>query len=61
MNFKAQIAPKGIEFKPTEFMMSGKYCTILTVVSYPKFIQQGYLANLTNLSCIKIVAKHIPI
>ncbi len=61
MNLKAQIAPKGVEFKPTEFMMSGKYCTILTVVSYPKFISQGYLANLTNLSGIKVVAKHIPI
>ena len=61
MNIKAQIAPKGVEFKATEFMMSGKYCTILTIVSYPKFIQQGYLANLTNLSGIKIVAKHIPI
>ena len=61
MNLKAQIAPKGIEFKPTEFMMSGRYCTILTIVSYPKFIQPGYLANLTNLSGIKIVAKHIPI
>ena len=61
MNIKSQIAPKGVEFKPTEFMMSGKYCTIFTVVSYPKFIQQGYLANLTNLSGIKIVAKHIPI
>ena len=41
MNLKAQIAPKGVEFKPTEFMMSGKYCTILTVVSFPKFISQG--------------------
>ena len=61
MNLKAQIAPKGIEFKPTEFMMSGRYCTILTIVSYPKFIQPGYLANLTNLSGIKVVAKHIPI
>ena len=61
MNIKAQIAPKGVEFKATEFMMSGKYCTILTIVSYPKYIQQGYLANLTNLSGIKIVAKHIPI
>ena len=61
MNIKAQIAPKGVEFKATEFMMSGKYCTVLTIVSYPKFIQQGYLANLTNLSGIKIVAKHIPI
>ncbi len=61
MNLKAQIAPKGVMFNPTEFMMSGKYCTILTVVSFPKFISQGYLANLTNLSGIKIVAKHIPI
>lgn len=61
MNIKAQIAPKGVEFKPTEFMMSGKYCTIFSVVSYPKFIQQGYLANLTNISGIKVVAKHIPI
>lgn len=61
MNLKAQIAPKGVEFKPTEFMMSGKYCTILTVVSFPKYISQGYLANLTNLSGIKVVAKHIPI
>ena len=61
MNIKAQIAPKGVEFNATEFMMSGKYCTVLTIVSYPKFIQRGYLANLTNLSGIKIVAKHIPI
>ena len=61
MNIKAQIAPKGVEFKATEFMMSSKYCTVLTIVSYPKYIQQGYLANLTNLSGIKIVAKHIPI
>ena len=61
MNIKAQLAPKGVEFKPTEFMMSGKYCTILTIVSYPKFIEQGFLANLTNISGIKVVAKHIPI
>lgn len=61
MNIKAQLAPKGVEFKPTEFMMSGKYCTIFTIVSYPKFIEQGFLANLTNISGIKVVAKHIPI
>ena len=61
MNLKAQLAPKGIEFKPTEFMMSGKYCTIMTIVSYPKLISVGYLANLTNLPGIKVVAKHIPI
>ena len=61
MNIKAQLAPKGIEFKPMDFMMSGKYCTIFSIVSYPKFIQPGYLANLTNISGVKIVAKHIPI
>ncbi len=61
MNIKAQLAPKGIEFKPTEMMISGKYCTILTVVSYPKYIGEGYLANITNISGVKIAIKHIPI
>ena len=61
MNIKSQLAPKGIEFKPTEFMMSGKYCTIFSIVSYPKFIQSGYLSNLTNINGVKLVAKHIPI
>ncbi len=61
MNIKSQLAPKGVEFKATEFVMSGKYCTILSIVTFPKFIQQGYLANLTNISGIKVVAKHIPI
>ena len=61
MNIKSQLAPKGIEFKSMDFVMSGKYCTVLTIVSYPKYIQPGYLANLTNMSGVKIVAKHIPI
>ncbi len=61
MNIKSQLAPKGIEFKPTEFIMSGKYCTILTIISYPKYISEGYLANLTNISGVKIAIKHIPI
>lgn len=61
MNLKSQLAPKGIEFKPTEFMMSGKYCTILTIISYPKSIYEGYLANITNISGVKIAIKHIPI
>ena len=42
-------------------MLSGKSATILTVVSYPKFINPGFLANLTNISGVKVVAKHIPI
>ena len=61
MNLKSQLAPKGIEFKPTEFMISGKYCTIFTIISYPKSIYEGYLANITNISGVKIAIKHIPI
>lgn len=61
MNLKSEIAPKGLQFKPMEFIISGKYATILTVISYPKFINPGFLANLTNISGVKIVAKHIPI
>lgn len=61
MNIKAQLAPKGIEFKPTEMMISGKYCTILTIVTFPKYISEGYLANITNISGVKVAIKHIPI
>ena len=42
-------------------MISDKYATILTVISYPKFIQPGFLANITNMPGIKVVIKHIPI
>ena len=38
MKLKSELAPKGMEFKPTEFMLGGKYSTILTIVSYPKNI-----------------------
>lgn len=61
MNIKSQIAPKGLEFKSNSFNVSDKCCTIMTVVSYPKYIQPGYLASLTSLSGIKVVIKHIPL
>ena len=61
MNIKSEIAPKGLQFKPMEFVISGKNATILTVISYPKFINPGFLSNLTNISGVKLVAKHIPI
>lgn len=61
MNIKSEIAPKGMQFKTTEFMISDKYATILTVVSFPKYIDHGYLSNLTSISGIKVVIKHIPI
>ena len=59
--FKSEVAPKGLHFTPGDFSISGKYATIITVVSYPKFIYPGYLASLTSMSGVKVVAKHIPI
>ena len=31
------------------------------MISYPKYITPGFLANITNISGVKVVAKHIPI
>ena len=61
MDIRSQIAPKGLEFRSGDFIISDKYATILTVTSYPKFISPGYLANLTSLSGTKVVIKHIPL
>ncbi len=61
VSFKSQLAPKGLEFKSSEMVISDKYSTILTIVSYPKSISEGYLSNLTQLSGVKICIKHIPI
>ena len=58
---KSEIAPKGLQFKVTDFLISGKYGTVLTVISYPKYIEPGYLANLTNIPGVKVSVKHIPI
>ena len=61
VSFKSQIAPKGLEFKASEMIISDKYCAIMTIISYPKSISEGYLANLTQVSGIKVCIKHIPI
>ena len=61
MNFKSQIAPKGLSFGYSDFFISDKYATILSVVSYPKFIAPGYLSTLTTMPGIKVVIKHIPV
>ena len=61
MNIRDQIAPKGLEFRPSEFVISDKYACILTIISYPKFIYPGYLSSLTSMSGIKVVIKHIPL
>ena len=61
MNLKSQLAPKGLEFNAGDMVISGKYCCFLTIISYPKMINEGYLANLTQYSGIKVIIKHIPI
>ena len=60
-SLRSQLAPKGLHFSPSDFVISDKYATILTVVSYPKYISPGYLSSLTNMSGIKVVVKHIPV
>lgn len=64
MNIRSELAPKGLEFStrnPSTFVISDKYATILTVISYPRFIGPGYLANITNLPDVKMVIKHLPL
>ncbi len=60
MDIKTQIAPKGLEFKPSSLVVSDKYSTILTAIAYPKFISPGFLSNLTSMPGIKMCIKHIP-
>ena len=60
-NIKTEIAPKGLEFKSNEFIISDKYATILSVISYPQFVYPGFLSSLTSMSGIKMVIKHIPL
>ena len=61
INIKKELAPKGLDFKPSEFVISDKWCTILTVVSFPKWITPGFLSGLSNDSGVKIVIKQIPL
>ncbi len=61
MNIKSQIAPKGLQFNPSDFVISDKYATILTVISYPRYVPDGYLSDLTNVPGVKMVIKHIPV
>ena len=61
MDIRTQIAPKGLEFKPSSFVASDKYSTILTAISYPKMISPGFLANLTSIPGVKMVIKHLPL
>ena len=61
MNVKSQIAPKGLQFNAADFVISGKYATILTAISYPRVVTSGYLSDLTNIPGVKVAIKHIPV
>ncbi|MFV0499744.1 MAG: VirB4 family type IV secretion system protein [Bacilli bacterium] len=61
INIKSQIAPKGMQINASDFIISEKHCTIMTIVSYPRYISPGYLSQLTNLPGVKVVIKHIPV
>ena len=62
MAIKKELAPKGLSFGVSDFTVSDKFATILTVLSYPKYISPGYLSSLTSgMAGIKIVIKHIPV
>ena len=61
MNIKSQLAPKSLQFNAADFIISGKYATILTAISYPRFVTTGYLSDLTNIPGVKVVIKHIPV
>lgn len=61
MNIKKELAPKGLEFRQSDMVISDKFTTILTVISFPKSIGPGYLSQITSIPGIKIIIKHIPI
>ena len=62
MKLKSQLAPKNLDFSNMgSFVVSDKYATILSIISYPKYVQTGFLSDITNMSGIKVVIKHIPI
>ena len=61
MNIKSQIAPKGLEFNKSDFVISDKYATVLTLISYPRYVGDGYLSDLINIPGVKVSIKHVPV
>ena len=58
---KSELAPKGLEFNSSDIVVSDKYMTILTIVSWPRSVGVGYLSNITTMPGVKVVIKHIPV
>ena len=61
MSFKSEVAPKGLKFNETDFAISDKWATILTVLSYPRYVSDGFLSDLTTMPGVKVVIKHSPV
>ncbi|HHX94077.1 MAG TPA: DUF87 domain-containing protein [Tenericutes bacterium] len=61
MDLVSELAPKGLRFFPNYFMIGDKYTTFLTVLTYPNYIQEGYLSGLTSVGNVKIIMRHIPV
>ena len=60
--FKSEVAPKGLDFTANDMIrVSDKYMTILTVVSYPRVVGVGFLSDITSVSGVKMIIKHIPV
>ena len=60
MKIKEELAPKGMEFRINEFIISDKFATILTVIGWPRSVYHGFLSGITNMSGVKVVIKCIP-
>ena len=60
MKIKEELAPKGMEFRINDFIISDKFATILTVIGYPRTVYHGYLSGITSISGVKVVIKNIP-
>ena len=41
MAIKSEIAPKGITLNTSDLIISDKSATVLTAISYPKYISTG--------------------
>ena len=61
VDIRSQLAPKGLQFNSSDFFISDKYATIMSVISYPKYIGPGYLSSITSMTGVKVVVKHIPV
>ena len=59
--FASEVAPKGLEFNASDFIISDKYATIMSVLSFPKTISPGFLSDITGTPGVKMIVKHIPI